>query len=361
MRRKNWLFDSVAKSERRFVFVTFFIGFFLFTSHWRISSRAGSGNSNTSTIAFFAPFEVFEDDAAKLIDLNHFEYLINQDACDSNTSNYQKNDEATSNQPIVLILVHSAPANWQKRNVIRETWGRQNPRARTYFLLGAVNISLLQAEIEHENSVFKDLIQGNFIDHYRNMTYKHVMAFKWMVQNCANVKYLLKTDDDVFVNTPAVYNFLGGRSASNSNDYLLCAFKYENPLVKRSYRSKWRVGTKEYPGRYYPDYCPGFSLIYSIDVVIRLYKAAQQTHYFWIDDMHVTGTLAQKINANIVTSGKHYMNENQLNSIFNGDSQLADVTPTFLFTVPNIEEKDIRKLWQLVFGANNKAVNTVKV
>lgn len=248
-------------------------------------SSTKNDNKSSKTTFITSTFQLDclrKDDTTRLIDLYNFDYLINQDACDLNTSNYQVADGTPLISPIVLILVHSAPKNWQKRNVIRETWGQQDSRARIYFLLGAVNTSALQARLEEENYMFQDLIQGNFVDHYRNMTYKHVMALKWMVYNCANVKYLLKTDDDVFVNTPAVYDFLDGNSYDRN--YLFC-YKNEGARVKRSYRSKWRVGTKEYPGWYYPPYCPGFSIIYSTDVVFQLYKEAQQTRYFWIDDV----------------------------------------------------------------------------
>ena len=52
----------------------------------------------------------------------------------------------------------------------------------------------------------------------------------------------------------------------------------------------------EYPGRMYPPYCAGWFVLYSPDVVILLYREAQRTEYFWIDDVHVTGTLAARAN-----------------------------------------------------------------
>lgn len=381
-------------SERRSVLILF-IGLMLCISLWRISlqespiqtdytsfdefetynnndessssigtSSISHTNNETRTTTSFQNSPItathfdllMKNDATNLIDLSNFDYLINQSACDDSIMDINSNTVATAatataadtvnnKSPIVLILIHSAPGNWRKRNVIRETWGRHDPRARRYFLLGAVNSTLQQTLLNEENYMFNDIIQGNFMDAYRNMTYKHIMALKWFVYNCSKLKYLLKTDDDVFINSPAVYDFLQG-DESNDTNYLFC-YKNEGARVKRSYRSKWRVSTKEYTGWYYPPYCPGFSIIYSRDVVFRLYREAQQTPYFWIDDVHVTGTLARQINLNITKLGKYYMNDKQRDSIFNGKLHLIEMEPMFLFTEPNLIEKQIRKLWQI--------------
>ncbi|KAG5678786.1 hypothetical protein PVAND_008423 [Polypedilum vanderplanki] len=53
-----------------------------------------------------------KNDFSQLIDLDNFEFLMNPRTC--------KDLEQT---PIVVILVHSAPDNSQKRQTIRETWG----------------------------------------------------------------------------------------------------------------------------------------------------------------------------------------------------------------------------------------------
>jgi hypothetical protein len=66
----------------------------------------------------------------------------------------------------------------------------------------------LQAALETENDRHHDLLQGSFRDAYRNMTYKHVMALKWVLYFCPGVRYVLKADDDTFVNTPVLMRTL---------------------------------------------------------------------------------------------------------------------------------------------------------
>jgi beta-1,3-galactosyltransferase 1 len=58
----------------------------------------------------------------------------------------------------------------------------------------------LQYQIEEENKKFKDIVQGQFIDSYRNLTNKGVMGYKWISEHCMNAEIVLKVDDDAFVN-----------------------------------------------------------------------------------------------------------------------------------------------------------------
>jgi hypothetical protein len=66
----------------------------------------------------------------------------------------------------------------------------------------------LQVSLESDNDQYHDLLQGSFQDAYRNMTYKHIMALKWALYYCPGVRYVLKSDDDIFVNTPVLMHAL---------------------------------------------------------------------------------------------------------------------------------------------------------
>lgn len=345
-----------------------------------------TSSSSSSASALTLPESPFDneslpsDDFSQLIDFRNFKFLINQVPC------------AHPNSAYFLILIHSAPANDEKRRVIRETWGSvRSPHLRLLFLVGAVKNNKLQHQLEVENLKFSDLIQGNFIDDYRNMTYKHVMALKWFIYFCPRAKFLVKTDDDVFVNTlqlleyvdlqrqhrpiispftPRTFNApsssIGSSSSSNSNtsqilnvlqakNFLFCQRQAEG-RVKRSYRSKWRVSGKEYAGRYYPPYCPGYSIVYSPDVVFRLYKEAQRSKYFWIDDVHITGTLAQNSNITITSFWPWRMHPRAYDDILSGKTDIGHYL--FFFAWANISERQIRDLWAMTFGHFNSTRST---
>ncbi|NWH17117.1 B3GT4 galactosyltransferase, partial [Grus americana] len=53
-----------------------------------------------------------------------------------------------------------------------------------------------------------DLLQGAFADTYANLTRKTLFLLHWATSRCPAVPFLLKADDDVFVNLPALTNYL---------------------------------------------------------------------------------------------------------------------------------------------------------
>ena len=44
-----------------------------------------------------------------------------------------------------------------------------------------------------------------FQDIYYNLTLKTVMGLKWSSIYCSQAKYVMKTDDDIFVNVPLLH------------------------------------------------------------------------------------------------------------------------------------------------------------
>ena len=51
----------------------------------------------------------------------------------------------------------------------------------------------------YESADHGDLVQGSFTDSYRNLTYKNVMGLLWVTQFCSHAQYIVKTDDDMFL------------------------------------------------------------------------------------------------------------------------------------------------------------------
>lgn len=258
-------------------------------------------------------------DNRQLIDLYNFTYIMNQPSCTPNIH--------------ALVLVPSAPENRDKRKLIRQTWAnfvelplhKNSIPFRVIFMLGIPDADTKQAELERENFEYDDMVQGSFIDSYENMTYKHVMAMKWFLTFCGHSKILIKVDDDVFLNTPQLMIYLHNTMLHNQlpqtdnhaddritniskplkllfrqqRDLLFCNRKI-GVRVHRSYRFKWHASYRNYPNKTYPPYCPGFGIVYSADVVRRLYDAAQRSEFFWIDDIHITGLLANQLKIEIV-------------------------------------------------------------
>jgi hypothetical protein len=269
------------------------------------------------------------DDYPQLIDLRNFTFTMLSLPC---------NDSS----PVLLVLVHSDPKNFDTRRVVRETWGRNTAQVRVLFVTGLVR-GAVKSRLEREHDEFGDVIQGSFDDAYRNMTYKHVMVFKYAIYHCPQARYVLKTDDDVFVNMPSMIRFLtADLSPFGGSRMLFCTLR-TGSMVVRSWRSKWRVSFKEYPAKTYPPYCPGWAILYSPDVVFDLYREAQKSDYFWIDDVHITGTLADRVRLAHVNVDNLVLTDRQMSYAVDQPSRF---NRSFLYGAPNINNHQIKALWE---------------
>lgn len=174
----------------------------------------------------------------------------------------------------LLVLVHSQPEHFKERQLIRRTWGSVGEvggrRVKLVFLLGkyansphgrqrpqrwhkkarfSENKISIKSRSLNRNGFFKsshyhsekyktdaidklvllesdlnaDIVQGNFVDHSQNLTYKHVMGYKWVSETCSDKpRFVLKTDDNVFVETYHLFNFLTAVYGDDPAPSLVC-------------------------------------------------------------------------------------------------------------------------------------------
>ena len=220
-----------------------------------------------------------------LLNKHNYRFLIN-------------NKYACTDEVFLLVLIHSAANKQNERNEIRKTWGavriHSGANIVVLFLLARPSDNTNTADILKESRTYRDIIQGDFVDHYRNLTYKNVMGLHWTMTYCNHTKFVLKTDDDTMVDTYHLISFLFQKSPDGEiEDFLYCStFRNQGPV--RSPGDKWFVTLKDYPYTKYPPYCEGFAYVMSIDVVNKLYMASKTVPFYWVDDVYVTGFLAAK-------------------------------------------------------------------
>ena len=196
-----------------------------------------------------------------------------------------------SGNQLVSIVVCSAPDHFVRRQTIRRTWGQ---RVKPIFFIGVTLNRSLAADIEREMHQHGDIVQGTFADAYRNLTYKHVMALSWANAKCQS-KFILKVDDDVYINVQRVMSYLNTleQDPAETTAAIYCDV-VKRAKVKRSFRSKWRVTFAEFPLYFYPDYCSGWFIVYVRSTIAHLLGQIESVPYLWVDDVYVTGLLAQK-------------------------------------------------------------------
>ena len=197
----------------------------------------------------------------------------------------------------LLIVVSSAPANLQRRNNIRKAWAFESvfkPRWTTVFLVAQTRLQTESNSLLKEDEVYGDLVRADYFDHYWNQTLKIQMGFEWATRYC-KFSFLLKVDDDVFVNSVGLLSFLS--KPTTPKEKLYVGNHYKNPDVYRG--GKWNVTKDEYSEAHYPDFCPGFGFVLSHDVVVTFVKAFAFVPYFRLDDVYV-GMLANKTGIKII-------------------------------------------------------------
>lgn len=197
-----------------------------------------------------------------------------------------------SRSTFLQIFIHSAPNHFRNRQVIRRTWASVTSFKKfsinTMFVIGRSGDRLIDLRLGSEARKYSDILWGDFQDTYWNLTLKHLFALKNLGQGCRNVRYVLKSDDDLFVDVFQLINFLTENLRNEMRNFLGCAVALPTE-VRRT--GKWQVLLQEYPFKFYPRYCAGAAYVASMDVVDALLTAAKSVPKLRIDDVYVTGIL----------------------------------------------------------------------
>lgn len=203
-----------------------------------------------------------------------------------------------------IVYVHTSCKNIERRDLLRQTWANTNlfrkHSFKVIFLMGTTNHDV-QQDVRKEFERFGDIVQGDFIDTYKNLTLKGVMGLRWITENCPHVPYAVKTDDDSFVN---IFQLIRLMDEYRSSPSLLVCPLWQNQTMKilrdRKTCMKWCVKRKELPGlHYFPQYCAGIAFVLSRKLVVQMYEASRRTPFFWIDDVYITGLLPTRIDGKV--------------------------------------------------------------
>lgn len=207
-----------------------------------------------------------------------------------------------------IIYVHSAPKNNVRRNNLRHTWANstlfKDGRSQVVFFFGIPTQSDQQKIIEYENKIYADIVQGDFLETYNNLTYKGIMALRYIVEYCSHVKYVLKADDDTLLDIFHVMEVFEATEQNEHKNIVVCPVYEGNMPILRDPKTcmKWCINEDEFPGKdMYPQYCAGIFYGVTFPIAKAMYKASTKTPFFWIDDVYISGLLIGKAAKEIPT------------------------------------------------------------
>ena len=165
-------------------------------------------------------------------------------------------DDHGDSPPYLLVIVCSAIANFEARYTIRHTWAMDTETLRNVkvvFLVGQEVNNTQQELLKSESDQYGDIIQESFIDTYANLTVKSLMLLKWYTQNCDRTQYVMKTDDDMYINLPKLYEVV----QANKRPNLLTGSLICNAVPIKDPYNKWYVPTYMFSAKKYPNYLSG--------------------------------------------------------------------------------------------------------
>lgn len=208
----------------------------------------------------------------------------------------------------ILILVPSMPSNYLVRDSIRSTYGSyahktfyvednvhgkedQRVSVKLAFLVGKDNDIETESMIQKESRTHGDIIYADFIESYRNLTWKMLIALNWVTMYCNNIDFMLKVDEDVFVNIPKLVKELRARPYDKQGS--IYGFLYHNSNVNR--KGSMGITMNEFPLHKYPTYASGNSYVISGNIISRLLMASEYLPYMPKEDAFITGCLARVI------------------------------------------------------------------
>ncbi|EFB23269.1 hypothetical protein PANDA_020029, partial [Ailuropoda melanoleuca] len=194
----------------------------------------------------------------------------------------------------LLLAVKSSPANYERRELIRRTWGQERSysgrQVRRLFLLGtpapedAESAGRLAALVGLEAREHGDMLQWAFTDTFLNLTLKHLHLLEWLAEHCPHARFLLSCDDDVFVHTANVLRFL---ETQRPDRHLFTGQLMDGSVPIRDSWSKYFVPPQLFAGQAYPVYCSGGGFLLSSHTIGALRTAARHTPLFPIDDAYM--------------------------------------------------------------------------
>ena len=187
----------------------------------------------------------------------------------------------------LLIFIFSAPSNFIVRDVIRNTWGKvcHDPLQSTtcLFVIGLSRNTTTNRQIQSENALYSDILQIGFKDSYSNLTYKTISFLKWANSNCNGVRHVMKTDDDMYVNTELIPLML--KAAPTKQFFGGYCWGQSKP--NRDSFSKWYVSLRSFKRNQFPPMCSGTGYVMSMDVATSIVLTSRNIPFFHLEDVYV--------------------------------------------------------------------------
>ena len=230
----------------------------------------------------------------------------------------------------LIILVNSAVGHFGFRSKIRETWGKSKTLGYlTFFAVGKSWDKSLNDLVYRESKFYGDIILGDFHDHYVNNTMKTILSLQ-MALKMFKFRFLLKTDDDVLVNPPAI---VGNLKTLDEKIPIYAGSSVRLPEFKKiprpdncteEYNCKWAISRSVWPFDYNVDFARGLAAIFSRASIEILLKGYKYVPYTYTDDVYI-GYVLKRNSVKFCEIGKEHIKDKKNYYPYSDVCQFAEV------------------------------------
>ena len=219
----------------------------------------------------------------------------------------------------LLVAAISTISNRVQRNQIRQSWNGANKtgtywhlcnntemcywmkeRVKIVFIVGLTTNLLLQKQLDAEQNQHGDIIQGTFLDHYRNLTLKSLLMIHWWKTYCPSAQFLLKIDDNVYLNLSIMLETIASVNRNSYRHGFIAGYTVAVHPVNRRKSSKFYVPQWQYKNFNYPGHVAGPAYVISREAVEFLWKASVKIPKIHIEDIYLTGLCREAANVDMV-------------------------------------------------------------
>ena len=153
---------------------------------------------------------------------------------------------------------------------------------RTVFLVGQTGNSWLDNRLYEEAKSHGDLLHGDFLDSYRNLSRKMAFGIEWAAKHYHGVQFVMKTDDDSYIDILELIKWLERFIIREDGPLYGGAVLGGNP--SRDLSSLYYVSEEEYPEPTYPPYASGAGYVFSGYLLPKLSAALKEVKIFPNED-----------------------------------------------------------------------------
>jgi len=202
----------------------------------------------------------------------------------------------------LLVMVSSGPRN----KVNRDRW-RQDVKGmegmKLVFLVSRGMTEEDNKRLSEEHSSQGDIVGSSLPDGHRKLGYKILSGYVWADRHCSQVHAVAKTDDNVYLDLPALVDLLEQKKMVENTIACGSGTPHRNMKTLRSssphMTGNWSTTKEELEADIMPDFCCGFLYLTTPRVGAALVQAALilygDTEVVQIEDSLITGVLRERL------------------------------------------------------------------